>query len=204
MLTAIRGGRVVTPLEVFDRADVLIENGSIVAVGPGVAQGAVAETIAAEGQVVAPGYVDVHGHGSAGHDTMDGTRESIEGMARFFASRGVTSFCPTTLTAGAEAITTSVRTVHECQESPIEGGAQPLGVHLEGPYIDASKKGAQPEEHVRTASVGDYKDFFALGNIRLITLAPEIEENRELIPFARSRGAVVVVGHSSASYEEMM
>lgn len=204
MLTAIRGGRVVTPLEVFDRADVLIENGSIVAVGPGVAQGEVAETIEAEGQVVAPGYVDVHVHGSAGHDTMDGTREAIEGMARFFASRGVTSFCPTTLTAGAEAITTSVRTVHECQESPIEGGAQPLGVHLEGPYIDASKKGAQPEEHVRTASVGDYKDFFALGNIRLITLAPEIEENREVIPFARSRGAVVVVGHSSASYEEMV
>ncbi len=204
MLTAIRGGRVVTPLEVFDRADVLIENGSIVAVGPGVAQGEVEETIEAEGQVVAPGYVDVHVHGSAGHDTMDGTREAIEGMARFFASRGVTSFCPTTLTARAEAITTSVRTVHECQESPIEGGAQPLGVHLEGPYIDASKKGAQPEEHVRTASVGDYKDFFALGNIRLITLAPEIEENRELIPFARSRGAVVVVGHSSASYEEMV
>ena len=204
MLTAIRGGRVVTPLEVFDRADVLIENGSIVAVGSGVAQGKVAETIEAEGQVVAPGYVDVHVHGSAGHDTMDGTREAIEGMARFFASRGVTSFCPTTLTAGAEAITTSVRTVHECQESPIEGGAQPLGVHLEGPYIDASKKGAQPEEHVRTASVGDYEDFFALGNIRLITLAPEIEENREVIPFARSRGAVVVVGHSSASYEEMV
>ncbi len=204
MLTAIRGGRVVTPLEVFDRADVLIENGSIVAVGPGVAQGEVAETIEAEGKVVAPGYVDVHVHGSAGHDTMDGTREAIEGMARFFASRGVTSFCPTTLTVGAEAITTSVRRVHECQESPIEGGAQPLGVHLEGPYIDASMKGAQPEEHVRTASVGDYKDFFALGNIRLITIAPEIEENREVIPFARSRGAVVVVGHSSASYEEMV
>ena len=133
---------------------------------------------------------------------MDGTTEAIESMAKFFASRGVSSFCPTTLTMGAEAIMTSVRTIHECQQRGAEG-AEPLGVHLEGPYIDAGKKGAQPEEHVRAASAGDYKEFFSLGNIRLITLAPEIEENRELISFARSRGAAVVVGHSSASYEQL-
>ena len=203
MRTVIRGGKVVTPLEVFDQADVLIEEGKILGVGPGLGAGESAEAVDATGLIVAPGYMDVHVHGSAGHDTMDGTREAIEGMARFFATRGVTSFCPTTLTVGAEAIMTSVRAVHDCQRNPIEDGAQPLGVHLEGPYIDAAKKGAQPEEHVRTASVRDYKEFFSLGNIRAITFAPEIEENKELIAFARSRGAAAVVGHSSATYEQL-
>jgi N-acetylglucosamine-6-phosphate deacetylase len=203
MRVSIEGGKVVTPLDVFDKADVLIEDGKLVAIGPNLANTDVAETIDAEGQIVAPGYIDVHTHGSAGHDTMDGTREAIEGMATFFATHGVTSFCPTTLTVGAEDIMTSVRAVHECQQNPIKG-AQPLGVHLEGPYIEAGKKGAQPEKHVRTASVGDYKDFFSLGNIRLITFAPEIEENKELIAFARARGAAAVVGHSDASYEQMV
>jgi len=203
MRIAIKGGRVVTPLDVFEEADVLIEDAKIVAVGPGVAQTEVAETIDADGDIVAPGYVDVHVHGSAGHDAMDGTREAIEGMAKFFATRGVTSFCPTTLTQAPDAIMTSVRAIHECQENPIEEAAQPLGVHLEGPCIEAGKKGAQPEEHIRTAEALDYEQIFSLGNIRLITLAPEIPENKALIAFARANGAAAVVGHSAATYEEL-
>jgi len=199
----IRGGRVITPLEVFEQADVLIEGGRILAVGPGLAAAAAGERIEAEGHIVAPGLVDIHVHGSAGHDTMDATREAIEGMARYFASRGVTAFCPTTMTVPAEEIMASVRAVHECQQHPVEG-AQPLGVHLEGPYIDAAKKGAQPPQHVRTAGDLDYRGFFSLGNIRLVSLAPEFEENRELITFARARGVAVAVGHSSASYEQVV
>jgi N-acetylglucosamine-6-phosphate deacetylase len=188
---------------VFEQADVLIEGGRILAVGPGLAAAAAGERIEAEGHIVAPGLVDIHVHGSAGHDTMDATREAIEGMARYFASRGVTAFCPTTMTVPAEEIMASVRAVHECQQHPVEG-AQPLGVHLEGPYIDAAKKGAQPPQHVRTAGDLDYRGFFSLGNIRLVSLAPEFEENRELITFARARGVAVAVGHSSASYEQVV
>jgi len=203
MTKAITGGTLITPLEIYEDADVLIEDGTIIAVGPGVASGEIAEVIDAGGAIVAPGYIDVHVHGSAGHDTMDGTREAIEGMARFFAAHGVTSFCPTTLTQPAADIMASVRAVHECMENPIEGGAQPLGVHLEGPCIDAKKKGAQPEQHITTAAAIDYQQLFSLGNIKLITLAPEIEGNKALIAFARSQGAAVVVGHSSATYEDI-
>jgi N-acetylglucosamine-6-phosphate deacetylase len=203
MRTAVRGGAVITPLEVYDRADLLIEDGTIVGIGPDAAQEGAAETIDAEGLLVAPGYIDVHVHGSAGCDTMDATREAIETMAGFFATRGVTSFCPTTLTAGAREIMASVRAVYDCQQSPVQG-AQPLGVHLEGPYIDVAKKGAQPEEHIRPASMAECEELFSLGNIKLVTFAPEIEENRELIEFARSRGAAAVTGHSSATYEQMV
>lgn len=87
-------------------------------------------------------------------------------------------------------------------KDPVKG-AQPLGVHLEGPYIDKNKKGAQPKRHVRSATAAEYQEFFSLGNIRMISLAPEIEENKELIGFARRQGAAVAVGHSSASYEQM-
>ncbi len=204
MRIAIRGGKVVTPLDLFEEADVLIEDGRVFAVGPGLAHGDLDETIDAAGRIVAPGYIDIHVHGSAGHDTMDGTREAIEGMARFFAARGVTSFCPTTLTQPAADIMAAVRAVYECMENPIEGGAQPLGVHLEGPCIDVKKKGAQPEQHIATAAAIDYEDLFSLENIKLITLAPEIPENKALMAFALSRGAVVVVGHSSASYEDLV
>ena len=203
MTKAITGGTLITPLEIYEDADVLIEDGTIIAVGPGVASGEIAEVIDAGGAIVAPGYIDVHVHGSAGHDTMDGTREAIEGTARFFAAHGVTSFCPTTLTQPAADIMASVRAVHECMENPIEGGAQPLGVHLEGPCIDAKKKGAQPEQYIVTAAAIDYQQLFSLGNIKLITLAPEIEGNKALIAFARSQGAAVVVGHSSATYEDL-
>ena len=203
MRKAVEGGSVITPAEVFEQADVIIEDGKIFAVGPGLARGDIDETIDARGHIVTPGYVDVHVHGSAGHDTMDASREAIEGMAKFFATRGVTSFCPTTLTQPTENIMASVRAVQHCMENPIEGAAQPLGVHLEGPCIDAKKKGAQPEQHITHAAGIDYKELFSLGNIKLMTLAPEIEENRDLIAFARAQGAAVVVGHSSATYEEL-
>ncbi len=204
MRTIITHGKVITPLKVLEGADVLVEDGVILAVGCGLDQSQVDETIDASGRIVAPGYMDVHIHGSAGHDTMDGTREAIEGIARFLATRGVTSFCPTTLSQPVTEIMRAVQTVSECMENAIEGGAQPLGVHVEGPCIDVKKKGAQPERYITTASVIEYKQLFEFGNIKLITLAPEIPENRELIAFARSQGAGVVVGHSSASYEELV
>ncbi len=97
----------------------------------------------------------------------------------------------------------SVRAVHECQQHPV-AGAQPLGVHLEGPFLDVGMKGAQPPQFIRPATAEEYRDFFALGNIRLISLAPEIDANKELITFARSRGAAVAVGHSSATYEQVL
>ncbi len=204
MRVLIKGGRVITPLEVLEKADVIIEDHRIFAVGRGLSNAQADETIDASGRLVAPGYVDVHIHGSAGHDTMDGTVEAIEGIARFLASRGVTSFCPTTLTQPTEAIMRSVRAVYDCMENGIEGGAQPLGVHLEGPCLDVKKKGAQPEQHIRTAAAINYQQLFSLGNIKLITLAPEIAENNDLIAFARANGATVVVGHSSASYEDLV
>lgn len=82
--------------------------------------------------------------------------------------------------------------------------AQVLGIHLEGPYISLEKKGAQPKGYIRPADPVEYSSFFAKGKIKLITLAPEIPENKRLIVYASQQGATVAVGHSVASYEEVL
>jgi len=198
----IANGRVVTPWRVLEKGAVVIEGGKIVEVKEGF-EPTEATIIDAAGRTIAPGFVDIHVHGGAGHDTMDATPQAIQGMAEFFASHGVTGFLPTTVTAPKEAILAAIENAALCQREPT-GGAQVLGVHVEGPYISPSMPGAQPVQYIRPADPDEYREFFAWGNIRLITLAPEIPENRELIAYAVEHGATVAVGHSAASYDEVL
>ena len=193
-----------TPWRVLDPGTVVVEGERIAAVleGPAPDLGE-AERIHAAGFLVVPGFVDIHIHGAAGHDTMDATPEALEGMARFLARHGVTSFLPTTVAAKTEDILAAVANVAACQNRDL-GGARVLGIHLEGPYLNPHWRGAQPLEHIRPAASGEYEQFFAWGNVRLVTLAPEVPENRALIPYAVERGAAVAVGHSAATYEEVM
>jgi N-acetylglucosamine-6-phosphate deacetylase len=202
---AIVNGRVITPWQVLEKGVVVIEGSEIVEVKEGFdpTEWAEATIIDATGRTVAPGYIDIHVHGGAGNDTMDATPQAVQGMAQFFSSHGVTGFLPTTVTASREAILAAIENAALCQREQV-GGAQVLGVHIEGPYISASKPGAQPVQFIRPADAGEYCAFFAWNNIKVITLAPETPENEELIIYAVQQGATVAVGHSAASYDEML
>lgn len=211
MLT-ITGGRVVVPGAVLSPGTVVVSGGKILAVEEGQyqkgdvlpsGQTLAGRVIHAEGLTVAPGMIDVHVHGAVGYDTMDATPEAIAGMARFFARHGVTSFLPTTVTAGRAETLAAIENVARCMGPQVEG-AEVLGIHLEGPYVNVEKKGAQSPVHIRPADPEEYRAFFEAGPVRLITLAPEVEANRALIPFAVEHGAAVAVGHSAATYDEVL
>lgn len=133
-----------------------------------------------------PGLVDIHTHGCAGHDTMDG---EFAAMCRFLAVNGTTSWCPTTMTMDMDSIrrALSADTDHE--------GANILGFHLEGPYISPEFKGAQNERFIKPP---DIEEFDYLPNVSIVTLAPELEGSIEFISKCRS---VVSIGHTAADYD---
>ncbi len=160
------------------------------------------ETIDAGGLTLLPGFIDVHVHGGVGHEMMDATPEALRALARFYAQNGVTSFLATSWTDSREAITAALEVVVELR-GPQPDGANILGVHLEGPYLNVSKRGAQNPVYFRPAEREEALAFLDLNVIRLVTVAPEIEENQWFIKECVRRGITVSAGHTGASYDQM-
>ena len=159
------------------------------------------DVVDAGGATLAPGFVDVHVHGAVGHETMDADPDGIRRMAAFYASHGVTAFCPTTWTASREDTLAAVDAVAAAMATP-GPGARILGVHLEGPFLSPERCGAQAPEHIRPADLDELTAWLDTGVVRLITLAPELAANREAIAVCRARGVTVSAGHTDATYEQ--
>jgi N-acetylglucosamine-6-phosphate deacetylase len=203
LVTRIVNGTLVTPHEVLTGHTLVIEGGKIAAVAPEdhAVDSPGDETVDARGLWVAPGLIDLHVHGAAGHDVMDATPQAIHGMARFFARHGVTSYLATTGAASPEAVRASIDNLIAC---PLPGdGAQHLGMHIEGPYLNPSFKGAQPPQYLRDADPGEYEAWLASGQVRLITVAPERAGSMDLIRRGVEVGVEFAVGHSQASFEQV-
>ncbi len=188
---------------VYEDGWVLVQGGRIAKVGQGALTSlAAAERIDLQGQALAPGLIDIHVHGALGHDTMDATPEALQEMARFYAQHGVTGFLATTMSNPPEAIMAALQNIARVQSQGI-GGAALLGAHVEGPFLDPERAGAQDPGHIRQAHADEYQRMFDTGVIRLLTVAPEYAPNQELIPYAVERGAAVAAGHTRATYEDM-
>ncbi len=184
----------------FSRAELAVSGGRIQTVGDQPAT-STQSTLDASGCVILPGFIDVHVHGSAGHDTMDAQGEVLSVLARFFAQHGVTAFLPTTMTAPHDATVAAVQAVAQHPVVP-EDGARLLGVHLEGPYISPKYPGAQPATYIRRPNLDEFRELVAAGPIRMITLAPEEPGADALIAEALRHNVKVVLGHTNATYEE--
>ena len=158
------------------------------------------------GYIALPGFIDLHVHGSMGVDTMDASQAALQQMGHFFATHGVTAYCPTTMTAPHADILKAVRAIGMIHALADEDkhGPRILGAHVEGPYISPRFPGAQPAEHVRRPNLLEFRQLLEAGPISLITLAPEMSNAHELVMAAREAGVVVVLGHTDASYEECM
>ena len=163
-----------------------------------------ASVIDAKGNYVAPGLVDIHIHGYLGEDTCDAKPEGIKKMAYGVAENGVTAFLPTTMTVEKEQIVAALNAVRSLkEESKTWGGAEILGVHAEGPFINPSKKGAQAEENILVPDA----DFIIENEdiIKIVTLAPEMDEGHKCIKKLAAESSVLVsMGHTDAKFEEAM
>jgi len=150
--------------------------------------------------IILPGFIDLHVHGGAGHDIMDGG-DAAAHVARFHALHGTTSFAATTMTAPPEDLEAAFRGLAPFVRKRPAGGASVLGVHLEGPYINRERLGAQPD-HTRPMALEELRLLNAIAPIRLITLAPEIPANRLAIRELVEEGFRVQLGHTQGTYED--
>ena len=155
--------------------------------------------------IVIPGFVDQHIHGAGGSDGMDGTVEDIATIAKTIAAEGTTSFLVTTMTQSKENITKAMQAVKTYRESGVKEGARVAGIHLEGPFIAAGYKGAQPLEYVVAPDCATFDEYNAeSGNaIKIVSLAPEVAGADEFIRHLSKQGIVASIGHSGAKYPEI-
>lgn len=152
---------------------------------------------------ILPGFIDIHCHGAYGFDTNDADPEGLRKWTKGIVDEGVTSFLATTLTQSEEVLTNAVSNVAKVVEEGYEG-AEILGIHFEGPYLNKAHKGAQPEEYCVKPNIEQFKRYqkAAHGLIKYITMAVENDEDFALTKYCSQNNVVVSIGHSNATYEQ--
>ncbi|WP_294956188.1 N-acetylglucosamine-6-phosphate deacetylase [Sulfurovum sp.] len=158
------------------------------------------EVIDAKGQYVSAGFIDLHIHGSGGADVMDATPEALQTISETLVQTGTTSFLATTMTMSTSAIENALQNVK--QHASLVKGARIIGVHLEGPFLNPEKHGAQDKQYIREPSVELIAPY--LDQIRMITMAPEIAGAEKFIRMLSGKFPHIIlsIGHSNASFEQ--
>jgi N-acetylglucosamine-6-phosphate deacetylase len=207
----IHADRAFTPFEEISDAFVVVQGSKIAAIG---SRGKIelprgAAEFDAPGRTIVPGFVDVHIHGAGGHDVMEGSRAALEVITAMVAAHGTTSLVATTVTASEietrDSVAGIAHFILDTSESPArELSAEILGIHFEGPFISAARRGVHPAKWILPPSCETFAKFLkqARGTAQILTLAPELPGAMELISAARQKGLVVSLGHTDATYEQ--
>ncbi len=202
------GGTIVTETKVIHEGWIMIEHGKIIEIGekdtlPSKRSAHPVITID-ENHYVFPGFIDVHIHGAAGADVMDATEDALSTMAKVLPSEGTTSFLATTITQSDEAISKTLTTISSFMKKEYKG-AEVLGVHLEGPFINKKYAGAQPVDQIISPNLALFEKWneLAEGAIQLVTLAPEEEHGLGFVEALTKQGIIASIGHSDASHSEV-
>jgi len=203
MSLAIRCRSIITPEETVSPGLLVIgDDGRIVDAGAVLAVPNGATVLDLPWATLVPGFIDLHVHGGGGFSLATLDPEEVRAYARWVVSHGVTSFLPTIcaggMDEGIEFVQTAARTT-----GPVAGGANVLGVNLEGPFVNPVRRGALPKGWVQPAEVQTLDRLVEAtgGNLRLMTLAPELPGGMEVLGEAVGRGIVVSIGHTDADYE---
>ncbi|NFT91709.1 N-acetylglucosamine-6-phosphate deacetylase [Clostridium botulinum] len=191
-------------LDKIEKGSIIIQNGKIKKINPSnFTNNEINQIIDAKGLYLSPGFIDAHIHGAGGCDTMDGTIDSINTIAKTIAKHGTTSFVPTTMTVSISNINKSMRVIKLLKEKGSEG-AHVLGAHLEGPFINPNAIGAQNPDYILPPSISTYKSMVkdCEDSVISLTLAPELDGSKDLIKYLSDKGIICSLGHTKATYEE--
>lgn len=181
---------------VFKKTDIRTEGKIIADTGAFEGEGA-----DCSGMVILPGFIDIHIHGCNGFDCTDGNPESAGRMSEFLASRGVTSFCPTTMTVDERLLADSFENISKTMGK--ENGAYIHGINMEGPFISPAKKGAQSEKYIKDPDIELFMRLNEICQVRLVDIAPERTGADEFIKEVK-KICRISAAHTQASYEEAM
>lgn len=194
----IKNAKIVLLDRVIEHGYLQLEDGKIKSINSG---DCLEEGIDASSLTIFPGFIDVHVHGSAGIDFMDATKDDYKTISKSLYNEGVTTYLATTLTSD----TKSLEKVCQNVKAARKDNPSLYGLHLEGPYISLKYKGAQNEEFIRQPSIEefDHLNKESGGNIRYISLAPEIEGSMEFINYVTKEGVVSSAGHTDASFDDV-
>lgn len=207
MKTVITAARLFTPLECLESPVVVVEDGRILNVGFRLDMQLPqdARHFDFPDAVLAPGLIDIHIHGGAGHDVMEPDSSALAAIERHMARHGVTSYLPTTVTAPEDRILRALEFLGKRIARPDNsGGARPIGIHLEGPFISHGKRGVHPPEYLVQPSPQIFEKYWQAsgGQLRMMTIAPELAGAIDTIQQARKAGVHSSIGHSNATYSE--
>src|SRR6266550_875198 len=210
-MLAFTAKELITPTQTVEHPLVLVNDGKIVEIAARQSRLVPAGTQVLDlgDRTIAPGYIDLHIHGSAGFDVMDDSAAALPAIERLLTRHGVTGYYPTTETAPLDTTLRALERLADAIEGRKEAGkiaecrACPLGIHLEGPFISHVRKGVHPAANLLPPKVQTLERFWqaARGHLRMLTIAPELDGAAEVIIEAARRGVCVSLGHSDADFE---
>ena len=206
-MIALTAAALLTPRERIEQPLLLLDSGKVAEVTSRAArelpQGA--RHFDFPGSVLAPAYLDIHIHGGMGHDVMEPNADGLARFERFLAQHGVAAYLPTTVTAPEENILSALDWLAKrIEKTDASGpGARPLGIHLEGPFISHARRGVHPPEYLVAPTLSRFERYWqaAQGNIKVVTIAPEVEGAMEVIAEASRRGVCCSLGHSDSDLQ---
>src|SRR4051812_34588548 len=210
IMLALTASALLTPLEHLEQPLVLIDEKRIVEVtsrqSRELPRGA--RVVELGDAVLAPGFVDIHNHGGAGHDVMEADPAALPAIEALLFRHGVTGYLPTTVTAPLdrtlEALQRLADAIETAEKSENAGAkAKPLGIHIEGPFLSHVRRGVHPPDDLLPPTIETFDKLWqaARGHIRLMTIAPELDGALDLIKEAVRRGVTVSIGHSDADFK---
>jgi len=210
--TVLLAKELLTPIEKIGDAALVLEDGVIAAVGPRdtVSFPAHAQIVDLGDSILTPGLIDIHIHGGGGRDVMEGSDDALAAVEGMMFRHGVTSYCPTTVTAPVDSTLSALaalgKAVERAGDKPQPGRAQPLGVHLEGPFLSHARRGVHPPLQLQQVSIELFNQMWdaARGRIRMLTIAPELDGALDLVTDAAQRGVCVSLGHSNATLAQAL